>query len=124
MDTSPGHRIPKRELNIAQRIMASPIGEVLARRWLDWMILQTLKRLFFPFSRLWAAARAANGEVDKFAEAAPLTPNAHDTMPGDSPCRRPRPVGNGMPIAKASGAIVANGALLTGTPGPPGAPSR
>lgn len=61
------------DLNIAQRIMASYIGEVLARPWLDWVILQMLKRLFFPFSRLWAAARAARGDVDAFAQAAPLT---------------------------------------------------
>jgi pimeloyl-ACP methyl ester carboxylesterase len=73
LSTSSGRHIPRREINAAQRIMASPIGEILARRWLDWLILQGLKRLFFPFSRLWAAARAANGEVDEFAAAAPLT---------------------------------------------------
>ncbi|MDU8929946.1 hypothetical protein RXV86_21375 [Alisedimentitalea sp. MJ-SS2] len=65
--------VSHRELNVAQRIMASMVGELLARPWLDWLILQTLKRLFFPFSRLWAAARAANGEIEAFAEAAPLT---------------------------------------------------
>ncbi|NHX27370.1 hypothetical protein HA397_25760, partial [Escherichia coli] len=61
------------DLNTAQRIMASPVGEALARSWLDWVILQSLKRLFFPFSRLWGAARAANGEVETFAAAAPLS---------------------------------------------------
>lgn len=73
LSTTPGHRPPRRDLNAAQCILASPVGEILARRWLDWLILQSLKRLFFPFSRLWAAARAANGEVDRFAAAAPLT---------------------------------------------------
>ncbi len=63
----------RRDLNTAQRIMASPVGEVLARPWFDWLVLQSLKRLLFPFSRLWAAARAANGEVEAFADAAPLT---------------------------------------------------
>ncbi len=62
-----------RDLNTAQRIMASPVGEILARPWLDWLVLQSLKRFFFPFSRLWAAARAANGEAEAFADAAPLT---------------------------------------------------
>lgn len=65
--------ISRKELNTAQRIMASPVGEILARPWLDWLILKSLKRLFFPFSRLWAAARAANGEVEAFATSAPLT---------------------------------------------------
>lgn len=73
LSPTPGHPSPRRDLNAAQRVLASPVGEVLARRWLDWLILQSLKRLFFPFSRLWAAARAANGEVDQFAAAAPLT---------------------------------------------------
>ncbi len=31
-----------------------------------------LKRWFFPLSRLWAAARAADGDIDKFIEYVPL----------------------------------------------------
>lgn len=76
-DMAIGVKVPasarRKELNPAQRIMASWVGEVLARPWLDWLILQSLKRFFFPFSRLWAAARAANGKVEDFATAAPLT---------------------------------------------------
>jgi len=69
----PSRPATRHDLNAAQRIMASPVGEVLARPWLDKLILVSLKRLFFPFSRLWAAARAANGDVEAFAEAGPLT---------------------------------------------------
>ena len=45
--------------------------------------------------------------IDAITEAAPFTPNAQPIMPCCSLRSSERPVGNGMPIANASGAIVA-----------------
>lgn len=52
--------------------MASPVGRIIARPWLDTCALYLLKYWYFPLSRLWAAARAADGDVDKFIEHVPL----------------------------------------------------
>lgn len=52
--------------------MASPAGRFIARPWLDACALYLLKYWFFPLSRLWAAARAAEGDVDRFVESVPL----------------------------------------------------
>ena len=41
--------------------------------WFDPIALYALKRWMFPLSRLWAAANAANGDVQAFLEAAPIT---------------------------------------------------
>lgn len=51
-----------------RQLLASPIGLIVARPWLDGVTLQTLKRVFFPMSRLWAAAGAADGSADVFWE--------------------------------------------------------
>jgi hypothetical protein len=59
---------------IASRLMASPAGRIIARPWLDTCALYLLKNWYFPLSRLWAAARAADGDVDKFIEQVPLEP--------------------------------------------------
>jgi len=60
--------------------MTSPLGKMLARPWLDCLILQGLQRFFFPLSRLWAAARAANGDVERFLSAVPLPDNNIDKI--------------------------------------------
>ncbi len=57
---------------IATRIIASPAGKLIARPWLDSFVLYFLKHWFFPLSRLWAAARAAQGNVDEFISQVPL----------------------------------------------------
>lgn len=49
-------------------------GTVLARPWFDHAVLAGLRSLFFPSSRLWAAARTAGGDVQRFYDAVPLTP--------------------------------------------------
>ncbi len=54
------------------KLIASPAGRLIARPWLDASILHLLKHWFFPLSRLWAAARAAEGDVDRFIQAVPL----------------------------------------------------
>ena len=61
----------------ALKIMASPAGRLIARPWLDRCILYLLKNWYFPLSRLWAAARAADGNVGRFIEHVPLEPPNH-----------------------------------------------
>lgn len=58
--------------SITAKIIASPAGRFIARPWLDRCILYLLKNWFFPLSRLWAAARAAEGDVDRFIQQVPL----------------------------------------------------
>ena len=53
-------------------LIASPAGSLIARPWLDSSALYLLKHWYFPLSKLWAAARAAEGDVDRFIEAVPL----------------------------------------------------
>lgn len=58
--------------NLTIRVMKSPLGRLIARPWLDRVIAYFLQHWFFPLSRLWAAARAASGDVDKFIQHVPL----------------------------------------------------
>lgn len=58
--------------SLARTVIASPIGRLIARPWLDVCILYFLKHWYFPLSRLWAAARQADGDVDAFVKAVPL----------------------------------------------------
>ena len=57
---------------IASGLLASPAGRIIARPWLDTCALYLLKYWYFPLSRLWAAARAAEGDVEKFIQHVPL----------------------------------------------------
>jgi len=54
------------------KLISSPLGGLIARPWLDTLVLYFLKHWFFPLSRLWAAARAAEGDPQKFIEQVPL----------------------------------------------------
>lgn len=54
------------------RLISSPAGRLIARPWLDSSVLYLLKNWYFPLSRLWAAARAADGDIDRFIEQVPL----------------------------------------------------
>ena len=65
---------PEEKPSFSTRILKSPLGRLIARPWLDACTLYFLKNWFFPLSRLWAAARAAEGDVDKFIEHVPLAP--------------------------------------------------
>jgi pimeloyl-ACP methyl ester carboxylesterase len=58
--------------SLTYRLMTSPLGNQIAKPWLDELILLFLKHGYFPLSRLWAAARAADGDVERFIEAVPL----------------------------------------------------
>ena len=53
-------------------LVSSPAGRIIARPWLDAVALHLLEHWYFPLSRLWAAARAADGNVDRFVEQVPL----------------------------------------------------
>ena len=48
--------------------MRSPLGALLARPWVDRAGLFGLRRWYFPLSRLWAAANAADDDVGRFCE--------------------------------------------------------
>ncbi len=50
----------------AMRLLRSPLTTLLARPWLDTLALAAGRRYFFPLSRLWAQARAAEGRPDDF----------------------------------------------------------
>ena len=60
--------------DFSERWLRSPVGAVLARPWFDHAALWLLGRWFFPLSRLWAAARAANGSILRFYEEVPMDP--------------------------------------------------
>lgn len=55
-----------------ERLARRAAGMLLAWPWFDGAGLFALKRWFFPLSRLWAAARAANGDPEAFYDAVPL----------------------------------------------------
>jgi len=57
---------------LAQSVVESPAGRLVARPWLDKVVLHLLKYWYFPLSRLWGAARAAEGDVDRFIAQVPL----------------------------------------------------
>ncbi len=48
----------------AQRLLRTPAGGLLVRPWLDPAVLFSLRRWYFPLSRLWAAANEAGGDID------------------------------------------------------------
>jgi len=57
---------------ITTKLLSSPAGRLIARPWLDRSVLYLLRQWYFPLSRLWAAARAAEGDVDRFIAQVPL----------------------------------------------------
>lgn len=66
-------RLTPQELLVAA--LRTPLGSLVARPWFDRVALNTVAYWFFPLSRLWAAARAAEGSVDRFFEYAGVTPS-------------------------------------------------
>ena len=61
-------------MNRVERLIASPAGAMFVRPWFDQFTLKFFERWFFPSSRLWAAARAANGSLEEFFAQVPLNP--------------------------------------------------
>lgn len=62
-------------MNRVERLICSPLGALLARPWFDTFVLGFFTHWFFPLSRLWAAARAANGSVERFFDEVPMQPS-------------------------------------------------
>ncbi|MEO9874704.1 MAG: hypothetical protein ABJM26_13185 [Anderseniella sp.] len=56
--------------------LRTPLGNLVARPWFDRVALNTVAYWFFPLSRLWAAARAAEGSVDGFFETTGIAPSS------------------------------------------------
>ena len=55
-------------------MLRTPLGGLVARPWFDHVALGTVAYWFFPLSRLWAAARAAEGSVERFVDEARINP--------------------------------------------------
>lgn len=64
-----------------ERYARRAAGMLFAWPWFDGAGLFALKRWFFPLSRLWAAARAANGDPQAFYAAVPLQRRLEDLPP-------------------------------------------
>ncbi len=56
--------------------LRTPLGNLVARPWFDYVALNTVAYWFFPLSRLWAAARSADGSIDRFFSSAGVTPSS------------------------------------------------
>jgi hypothetical protein len=61
--TAPG---PRRGLKGPARVFAGPVGAVLARPWLDRVLMRALRGAYFPLSRAWGAAEASEGDPERF----------------------------------------------------------
>jgi hypothetical protein len=68
------HRL--RPHDLVERRLRGFSGSFLAFPWFDGFSLWLLKHYFFPASRLWAAARTADGSPEVFFDAVPMTPIA------------------------------------------------
>lgn len=71
-------RTPPRSLlssAVPDAVVRLAAGTLLANPWFDAAGIYGLKRWFFPASRLWAAARAANGDLDRFYASVPIAPH-------------------------------------------------
>lgn len=57
-----------------ERVVRGVAGTLLANPWFDGVALFALRHWFFPLSRLWAAAREADGDAQRFFDAVPMVP--------------------------------------------------
>lgn len=64
------------------RLVKSAIGGVILRPWFDETALRLLTRWYFPLSRGWAAALAANGSPERFIGQIPCGRFARGMLPG------------------------------------------
>lgn len=66
----PGHRLGGE--SSTQNLLRGVAGLALAQPWFDPVALALLRRYFFPLSRLWAAARIAHGNAERFYAEVPI----------------------------------------------------
>ena len=64
------------------RVIRRASGGLLMLPWFDAAALRMLTQWYFPLSRGWAAAMAAAGSPDRFAQAIPCGPFARHLLPG------------------------------------------
>ncbi len=55
--------------------LRTPLGGLVARPWFDFVAVNTIAYWFFPLSRAWAAARTAEGSVDRFLDEVDVKPS-------------------------------------------------
>lgn len=70
-----GYAIPglnSQELMVAA--LKTPFGALIANPWFDQLALRVLSRWFFPVSRMWAAAGASQGSVERFFAEVQIAP--------------------------------------------------
>lgn len=63
---TPAHPTPPISKGRLEALLASPLATLVARPWLDWLILRLVTRLYMPLSRAWAAALDSDGSVERF----------------------------------------------------------
>ena len=68
--------------------LRSPVGTLIGRPWFDRAAMHLLCRWFFPLSRLWAAARKAEGSLERFLAEMPDAPALHSRSLLESRLRR------------------------------------
>ena len=66
------HALPLPEFIVS--CLRSPLGGLVARPWFDRAALPVLSGWYFPLSRLWAAARAAEGSVERYLAEVGISP--------------------------------------------------
>ncbi len=66
-------RWPMRSSSAVPLYLRGPVGHVVRRPWFDTLLLKLICHTYFPLSRAWAAACAAEGHMDRFCRALPGT---------------------------------------------------
>jgi hypothetical protein len=61
-----------------QRVVRAVAGTACAHPWFDGVGLLVLRHWFFPVSRFWAAARDANGDLQRFYDSVPMPARFED----------------------------------------------
>jgi len=67
-------RPPPARPGLITRVLRSPLGALAANRFVDRPMLWAVTRLWFPLSRMWAAAEPAGENIESFADGAGLYP--------------------------------------------------
>jgi pimeloyl-ACP methyl ester carboxylesterase len=68
-------------LSPLERLLRGSLGHLILKPWFDATTLRVLTRWYFPLSRAWAAALAAEGDVARFAEQIAVGRRARALLP-------------------------------------------